>query len=76
MGHTLYVRDIPDKLHDFLKEKAKSEGKSVSTFVRDELEKRRKIQTREVFLMSLKLGGAISGTLDTVALIRENREGR
>lgn len=76
MGHTLYVRDIPDKLHDFLKEKAKSEGKSVSTFVRDELEKRRKIQTREDFFDELEARGAISGTLDTVALIRENREGR
>ncbi|RZS36878.1 hypothetical protein EV193_106112 [Herbihabitans rhizosphaerae] len=75
---TIQIRDIPDDIYDYLRKDARANGKSLQSYMRDQVinlaRKRRKIESSERHRQVLERVGPSTATLeDIVATIREVR---
>jgi len=77
---TLYVRDVPPELYEELKRWAKGAGRSVNAemlvILEREAERRQKNADwwQSVLDLRAEIGPLPAGTIDAVALIREDRD--
>lgn len=72
---TLYVRDVPDEVADTLKQRAESEGKSLSAYVVAELSRIASRPTNAEIVQRLRASGRVGGptTDDIVDALSQSR---
>lgn len=77
MSKMIQVRNVPDKLHRALKVRAAQQGKSLSAFLIEELERLASIPTREEMLARLQSRSRIDLSADEIVrIIKEGRDER
>jgi antitoxin FitA len=76
MKRMIQVRNVPDVLHRTLKARAATAGMSLSDYLLGELREIAERPTLADFRQRLHARGPLPATLDTAALVREERAAR
>ncbi len=76
MPKTLQVRDVPERLHLRLKERAARRGKSLSAYVRDELERLASEPPLEEWIEELHRHPPVRLRSNVADIVRRERDAR
>jgi plasmid stability protein len=78
VSKVIYIRDVPDDVHDALAAAARAEGLSLSAYVRRELTQiaRRSQRRRQNIAIARKAQQQVAGGVDRATILATLREGR
>ena len=76
MSKMIQLRNVPDALHRTLKARAAKAGMSLSDYLLSEIQEIAEKPTLAEFQERLNLRKPVTAELDTVRLLREEREAR
>ena len=76
MSKMIQIRNVPDALHRRLKARAAMAGMSLSDYLLAEIRKSAEVPTLAEFEVLLKQRQPVTVELDTVRILREEREAR
>ena len=75
MNKHVQIRNLPDELHRRLKVRAAAQGKSLSDYLREEMQRLARLPTRDEWMARVKQRSPVNMTTeDVVSAIHEGRE--
>ena len=76
MPKMIQIRNVPDDIHQKMKDRAVREGMTLSDYIKNELRKSAEQLTMREWLENVQKLPKVRGKVDSVKIIRKLREGK